>query len=242
MIALNHVGVRAGAFTLTDITFTIPSGAFGVVVGAAGSGKTTMLEVIADVRTVTSGTIALHQHSVTEWPPEKRGVGLVYQPGALFPHSGVADNIGWSGQSEALRKPIVDRLGIAALFNTPITELSGGERQLVALARALVRVRSCLDRSESAVLLLNEPFSALDPRRRLATRETVREFHRDWQLTTLMVTHDSVEARRADSAILLDAGRVVQSGNPRQMLRQPLRADVKLFLEDFLISAHSLQS
>ena len=230
MIALNNVGVRAGAFTLTNVTFTIPSGAFGVVVGAAGSGKTTMLEVIAGVRTVTSGTIALHQHTVTEWPPEKRGVGLVYQRGALFPHRSVADNIGWSEQSEALREPIVDRLGIAALFKTPISALSGGERQLVALARALVRVRSCLDRSESAVLLLDEPFSALDPRRRLATRETVREFHREWQLTTLMVTHDSVEARRADVAVLLDGGKVVQSGTPAEMLAAPDREDVAYFL------------
>ena len=69
MIALNNVGVRAGAFTLTNVTFTIPSGAFGVVVGAAGSGKTTMLEVIAGVRTASSGTIALYQHTVTDWPP-----------------------------------------------------------------------------------------------------------------------------------------------------------------------------
>lgn len=230
MITLNNVGVRAGAFTLANVTFTIPAGAFGVVVGAAGSGKTTMLEVIAGVRGVTSGTIVLHAHTVTEWPPEKRGVGLVYQRGALFPHRSVADNISWSAQSEALRKPVVDRLGIAALFRTPVAALSGGERQLVALARALVRVRSCLDRGESAVLLLDEPFSALDPRRRLATREAVRELHHSWRLTTLMVTHDSVEARRADVAVLLDAGRVVQSGTPAEMRAAPAREDVAYFL------------
>jgi len=230
VIALNNVGVRAGAFTLANITFTIPSGAFGVVVGAAGSGKTTMLEVIAGVRTATIGTVVLHQHTVTQWPPEKRGVGLVYQRGALFPHRTVRDNISWSTKSESLHSSMVERLGIGALFGTPIAALSGGERQLVALARALVRVRSCLDRGEPAVLLLDEPFSALDPRRKLATRDTVRELHRDWKLTTLMVTHDSAEARRADIAVLLDAGRVVQSGPPLEMLQAPARDDVAYFL------------
>ena len=189
-----------------------------------------MLEVIAGVRSVTTGAIVLHQHTVTQWPPEKRGVGLVYQRGALFPHRSVAENISWSAQSESLRGPIVDRLGIPGLFNTPVIALSGGERQLVALARALVRVRSCLDRGESAVLLLDEPFSALDPRRRLATREAVRELHHAWKLTTLMVTHDSVEARRADVAVLLDAGRVVQSGPPAEMIAAPARDDVAYFL------------
>lgn len=231
MISLNEVGVRAGAFTLAAVSFTIPSGAFGMVVGAAGSGKTTMLEVIAGVRAVTTGTIALHQHDVTTLPPEQRGVGLVYQRGALFPHRSVADNINWSAGSAAAQRLIVDRLGIAGLFNTPVSALSGGERQLVALARALVRVRTCLDRGEPGVLLLDEPFSALDPRRRLATREAVREFHRDWKLTTLMVTHDTADARRADVAVLLDAGRVVQSGVPGEMLKAPARDDVAYFLQ-----------
>lgn len=230
MIALNDVGVRAGAFALTNVTFTIPSGAFGMVVGAAGSGKTTMLEVIAGVRSATSGEIVVHQRAVTAWPPEKRGVGLVYQRGALFPHRTVSDNISWSAQSQSLQPPIVAQLGISALLNTPVTALSGGERQLVALARALVRVRSCLDRGEPAILLLDEPFSALDPRRRVAMREVVREFHRNWQLTTLMVTHDSADARRADIAVLLDAGRVVQSGVPAEMLAAPARDDVAYFL------------
>lgn len=215
---------------MDHVSFVIPAGAFGVVVGAAGSGKTTLLEVIAGVRSVSSGTIALHQHIVTEWPPEKRGVGLVYQRGALFPHRSVSDNISWSAHAPSLRQPIVDRLGILALLQTPVTALSGGERQLVALARALVRVRACLDRGENAVLLLDEPFSALDPRRRLATRETVREIHHEWKLTTLMVTHDSGDARRADTAVLLDAGNVVQSGAPADMLKSPARDDVAYFL------------
>jgi ABC-type sugar transport system ATPase subunit len=246
VIALSDVSVRAGAFALANVSFKIPSGAFGVVVGAAGSGKTTMLEAIAGVRELSSGTVALHQHTVTDWPPEKRAIGLVYQHGALFPHRSVGDNIAWSvrnrdakrasvGSETAAtfaerRNSIVSRLGISSLFETPVSALSGGERQLVALARALVRVRTCLDRAEPAVLLLDEPFSALDPRRRLATREVVHNIHREWNLTTLMVTHDSVDARRADIAVLLDAGRVVQSGAPQEMLSAPLRDDVAYFL------------
>lgn len=239
MIALRNVSVQAGAFALKNVSFDIPAGAFGVVVGAAGSGKTTMLEAIAGVRVLASGSIALYAHSVTDWPPEKRAVGLVYQHGALFPHRSVGDNIAWSVKANRAisnatiaehRTAIVNRLGISSLFNTPISALSGGERQLVALARALVRVRACLDRAEPAVLLLDEPFSALDPRRRVSTREFVHAVHREWNLTTLMVTHDSVDARRADVAVLLDAGVVVQSGVPAEMLRAPARDDVAYFL------------
>lgn len=239
MIALNDVSVQAGAFALANVSFVIPAGSFGVVVGVAGSGKTTMLEAIAGVRTLSSGSISLHQHTVTNWPPEKRAVGLVYQHGALFPHRSVSDNVGWSVRHTALasnaalvehRKNIVSRLGIAALFDTPVSALSGGERQLVALARALVRVRACLDNTQPAVLLLDEPFSALDPRRRVVTREIVHQIHREWNLTTLMVTHDHIDARRADIAVLLDAGRVVQSGVPQEMLSAPARDDVAYFL------------
>lgn len=237
MIALRDVSVRAGVFALKNISFTIPSGAFGVVVGAAGSGKTTMLDVIAGVRTLASGSVALHANDVTNWPPEKRAIGLMYQHGALFPHRSVGENIAWSLKStgsadhtSAYRDTIIERLGIKSLLATPVVALSGGERQLVALARALVRVRYCLDRGESAVLLLDEPFSALDPRRRVATREVVHQFHREWKLTTLMVTHDTTDARRSDFAVLLDAGQVVQSGAPRDLINAPARDDVAYFL------------
>lgn len=230
MITVSRANVQTGAFRLRDVSFDIPSGAFGIVVGAAGSGKTTLLEAIAGVRVLESGAVHLHQHNVTTWPPEKRGVGLVYQRGALFPHRSVRANIEWAATDSALETTIAERLGITGLYETPVSALSGGERQLVALARALVRVHSCLDRGEGAVLLLDEPFSALDPRRRMRMRETVHDIHREWKLTTLQVTHDGVDARRADVAVLLDAGTVVQSGAPEAMLRAPARDDVALFL------------
>lgn len=230
MIVLTNVGVQAGSFELSAVSFTIPSEQFGVVVGAAGAGKTTLLEVIAGVRALARGTVTLHSHDVTQWPAERRSVGLVYQRGALFPHKSVRENIGWSGVNVEVTTAIIEQLGIANLLATPVASLSGGERQLVALSRALVRVRNCQLRGEKPVLLLDEPFSALDPRRKRATRDVVHALHREWKLTTLHVTHDGFDARRADVAVLLDAGRVVQSGTPNEMLSAPARDDVKLFL------------
>ena len=232
MISVRNITVNAGAFKLASVTFNIPHYAFGVVVGAAGAGKTTLLEAIAGVRELHTGSIALNDRDVTFLPPEKRGVGLVYQRGALFPHKSVRENIAWSSATTNIAAPIIERLGISSLFGTPIPALSGGERQLVALARALVRVRECLNQNERAVLLLDEPFSALDPRRRRSTREIVRGFHDEWSLTTLQVTHDGAEARRADHAVLLDAGRVIQSGRPSELLAAPARDDVALFLSE----------
>jgi putative spermidine/putrescine transport system ATP-binding protein len=230
VIELRNVSVDAGAFALRDITFTIPARAFGVVVGAAGAGKTTLLEAIAGVRALRGGAITLGAHDVTAVRAELRNVGLVYQRGALFTHRTVLENIAWStGADHASAHDVVTVLGIGSLLPTPVAALSGGERQLVALARALVRVRGCLDRGELATLLLDEPFSALDPRRRVATRNIVRQLHADWSLTTLQVTHDGADARRADVAVLLDAGAVVQSGPPEAMLRTPAREDVPLF-------------
>ncbi|MBC8086167.1 MAG: ABC transporter ATP-binding protein [Phycisphaerae bacterium] len=230
MIAVSNVAVQAGSFALSAVSFTIPSGEFGVVVGAAGAGKTTLLEVIAGVRALATGTVTLHSDNVTSWPAERRSVGLVYQRGALFPHKSVRENVGWSGANAEVIAPIMEQLGIENLLTTPVASLSGGERQLVALARALVRVRNCQLQGEQPVLLLDEPFSALDPRRKRVTRDVVHALHREWKLTTLHVTHDGLDARRADIAVLLDAGRVVQSGSPQELLDNPARHDVGLFL------------
>jgi ABC-type sugar transport system ATPase subunit len=228
VIALRDVRVCTGAFLLDAISFEVPTRAFAVVVGAAGAGKTTLLEAIAGVRPLAQGTIHVGARNITSVPAERRNMGLVYQHGALFPHRSVMQNIAWA--SNAMHAThLIERLGIGALLTTPVTSLSGGERQLVALARALVRVRACLDRNEPALLLLDEPFSALDPRRRIATREHVRALHDEWALTTLQVTHDGADARRADLAILLDGGRIVQSGPPTELLRAPVRDDVSLF-------------
>src|SRR5262249_6993445 len=156
-------------------------------------------------------------------PPEQRNVGLVYQHGYLFPHLTVAENIAYGASDDAAMNEVVRRLGAGGLLDRGVMSLSGGERQLVAIARTLAR--------RPSVLLLDEPFSALAPRRRETIRREVRKLHRDWGLTVLQVTHDFTEAGLlGDVAILLDGGRVLQFGPPEQVFRHPASPYIAEFL------------
>lgn len=223
MIEARGLGARVGTFRLDDVTFTIPKGKYGVVIGPAGSGKTTLLETIAGITPQTAGTLILDGRPAAETPPELRGVGLVYQHGYLFPHLSVEENIAYGAADSATAQEIATRIGAWALRGRAVQSLSGGERQLVALARALAR--------RPSILLLDEPFSALDPRRRETTRREVRRIHREWGLTVLQVTHDFTEAGLlGDVAVLLDAGRVLQSGSPEEVFRKPATPYVAEFL------------
>jgi molybdopterin-binding protein len=223
MISLEHVGARAGAFQLSDITFEIPRGGYGVVIGPAGAGKTTLLETIAGVISTTAGRIRLGERDCTKLPPERRGLGIVYQHAYLFPHLNVRENIAYGAASAADATEVAERFGIAALGSRTVDTLSGGERQLVAIARALAR--------RPSVLLLDEPFSALDPRSRTSTRRLMRAVHAERGFTVLQVTHDFAEAGMlGDIAIVLDGGRVVQQGEPEQVFRKPASP----YIADFL--------
>ena len=228
MIETRGLGARAGAFALRDVTFTVPTGAYGVVIGPAGSGKTTLLETIAGIARQTAGALRLGgadgaARDATALPPEARGVGFVYQHAFLFPHLSVRENIAYGAVSDADAVAAAARLGADALHDRPVAALSGGERQLVALARALA--------TRPPILLLDEPFSALDPRRRTHVRREVRAIHREWGMTVLQVTHDFAEAGLlGDVAILLDAGRVLQSGPPAEVFRRPASPYVAEFL------------
>ncbi|MEO7962331.1 MAG: ABC transporter ATP-binding protein [Gemmatimonadaceae bacterium] len=223
MIELRGLGARVGDFRLDDITFTLPEGKYGVVIGPAGSGKTTLLETIAGVVRVSSGTLRLGGRDALTIPAERRGLGLVYQHGYLFPHLSVEENIAYGAVNSATVSELVERFRLGELRGRDVVSLSGGERQLVALARALA-VRP-------TILLLDEPFSALDPRRRTETRREVRAIHREWQLTVLQVTHDFAEAGMlGDIAILLDRGRVLQSGPPAEVFRRPASPYIAEFL------------
>ncbi len=217
MIALDGVSARAGAFALRDVTFEVPAGGYGVVVGAAGAGKTTLLETVAGLVPQTAGTLRLHGADAGALPPERRDVGLVYQHALLFPHLTVAANVAYGARDAALAGELLERLGARDLADRDVARLSGGERQLVALARALAR--------RPRVLLLDEPFGALDVRRRAAVRRTVRLLHAEWGLTTLHVTHDLAEAGLlGDVLVVLDAGRVLQWGPPADVVRRPASA------------------
>ena len=223
MIEIRGLTARLGQFELRDVSFEIPDRGYGVVIGPAGSGKTTMLEAIAGVVPALKGEIRLNGTPVTSQAPDERGVGLVYQHGYLFPHLSVVENLRYGARDEATVDELVRRLDIGTLRERDVRALSGGERQLVSLARTLAR--------RPAVILLDEPFSALDPRRRGRTRREVRALHREWGFTTLQVTHDFTEAGLlGDVAVLLDAGRVLQYGPPEQVFRRPASPYIAEFL------------
>ncbi|MBM3907195.1 MAG: ABC transporter ATP-binding protein [Gemmatimonadetes bacterium] len=223
MIECQGLSARHGTFRLAEVTFTVPTGQYGVVIGPAGSGKTTLLETIAGVVPATAGTLRLNGRDCTATEPEARGLSLVYQHAFLFPHLSVAHNIAYGAASSEQAEAVARRFGADALTGRPVRALSGGERQLVALARAFAR--------RPAVVLLDEPFSALDPRRRTIVRREVRNLHREWGLTTLHVTHDFTEAGLlGDVAVLLDEGRALQWGAPEEVFRRPASPYIAEFL------------
>ncbi|MFN2398757.1 MAG: ATP-binding cassette domain-containing protein, partial [Gemmatimonadaceae bacterium] len=177
MIAVSGLGARVGSFELADVSFSVDSGQYGVVIGPAGSGKTTLLETLAGIIPQSAGTTLLEGLDVTSMPPEERHVGFVYQHGYLFPHLSVEENIAYGAVSAAQAAEAAERIGTVPLHRRNVRSLSGGERQLVAIARALAR--------RPSVLLLDEPFSALDPRRRTQVRREIRAIHREWKMTVL---------------------------------------------------------
>lgn len=223
MISVQGVNARSGSFRLHDITFDVPQGAYGVMIGPAGSGKTTLLETIAGVVPAQSGRILLGGEDVTSAPPESRRLGIVYQHAYLFPHLTVRENIAYGAVSESVAKELASRFGVDVFGDRSVEVLSGGERQLVAIARTLAR--------RPDVLLLDEPFSALDPRTRNTARRLLRSIYFERRFTVLQVTHDFAEAGLlGDVAIMLDKGRIVQRGDPEEVFRKPASP----YIADFL--------
>jgi molybdopterin-binding protein len=223
MISLDSVGARAGSFELSGISFEVPQGAYGVVIGPAGSGKTTLLESIAGIITVTGGRVVLGGDDLTHAPPEARRLSLVYQHAFLFPHLTVRQNIEYGAADRVAAEELAERFGLTPLATRSAASLSGGERQLVAIVRALAR--------RPEVLLLDEPFSALDPRTRNIARRLLRTVYYERRFTVLQVTHDFAEAGMlGDVAVIMDRGRVVQRGDPEQVFRKPATP----FIADFL--------
>ena len=203
MIEVRGLSAVAGSFALRDISCVVPSGAWGVVTGPAGAGKTTLLETIAGIRPASSGMVLLRGVPVTELPPEQRKLGIVYQRGFLFPHLSVAANVGYGAAEPAYAEEIGRRFGADGLYDRRVAALSGGERQVVALARALA--------TRPDVLLLDEPFAALDQARKVRMREELGALHREQGFTVLQVTHDLAEAERAEVRVGLEEGRMSQA-------------------------------
>jgi multiple sugar transport system ATP-binding protein len=201
---------------------TIPSGKLIGLLGPSGCGKSTTLYMISGLLKPTDGKIFFGDEDVTNVPPEDRGIGLVFQNYALYPHMTVQQNILFPLENLKVPKPeameraqkIADLVGIGELMNRKPVQLSGGQQQRVAIARALVK--------EPRVLLLDEPLSNLDARLRLQTREEIRRIQRETGITTIFVTHDQEEAMSiSDEIILMDFGVMKQKGAPQDVYDDP---------------------
>jgi ABC-type sulfate/molybdate transport systems ATPase subunit len=183
MIRVEQVSLTLPGFALQPLSFALPRAGRCVVTGPTGAGKTTLLELLAGLRAPNAGRINIGDREVTALPPEQRGVGLVYQHAWLFPHLSVRENVRYGGVSD----PAVDAmLRIEPLYTRSVQQLSGGERQLVALARTLA--------TRPSVLLLDEPFAAMDPALRAEVRAGVLQWAATHDVTVMLVTHDATEA------------------------------------------------
>lgn len=215
--------VHQGSFALQDVSFDIPQGAYGVLIGPAGAGKTTLLEAIAGLIPLRAGSVGVGGKPVTDVPPDQRRLSLVYQHAFLFPHLTVEHNVRYGAVDSDAGAEMSNRFGVTALASRDVQTLSGGERQLVALARGLAR--------RPDVLLLDEPFAALDQRTRNTARRALRALYAERRFTVLHVTHDFAEVGLlGDVAILLDRGRVLQCGPPQTVFRKPASPYVADFL------------
>jgi ABC-type Fe3+/spermidine/putrescine transport system ATPase subunit len=231
MIAIDRIEQRFGSFTLGPLSLAVEPGDYWVILGPSGAGKSLLLHTLAGLHTPEHGDIVLGGEVVTAAPPERRGVGLVFQQSALFPHLSVTDNIAYGLRarrvSAALRRQrvleIVERVGIAALTERPTATLSGGEAQKVAIARALaIRPR---------VLLLDEPLGPIDHNARLALQDELKRIHAAFGLTTLHVTHSREEARLlGDHCAVMLGGRIVQRGATGDVFARPRCSFVARFL------------
>ena len=244
-----NVTKRFGDFVALDgISLEIESGSLTALLGPSGSGKSTLLRVIAGLDAPDAGRVEIDGDDVTGLPPQKRGTGFVFQHYAAFKHMTVRDNVAFGmrirkrGRTEIRHRvsELLELVRLDGLENRYPSQLSGGQRQRMALARALA--------VEPRVLLLDEPFGALDARVRRELRTWLRRLHDEVHVTTILVTHDQEEAMDvADRIAVMDAGRVQQSGSPRELYDEPANAFVMGFvgpvnrLGDAFVRPHDLE-
>lgn len=226
---------REDVIAVNDFTFEIPDGKLIGLLGPSGCGKSTTLNLISGLLKPTSGRIFFGEDDVTELPPENRGIGLVFQNYALYPHLTVRQNIlfplqNLKGKDKLSKAAMLEKADEAArlvqideLMDRKPGELSGGQQQRVAIARALVKM--------PRVLLLDEPLSNLDARLRLQTREEIRRIQRETGITTIFVTHDQEEAMSiSDRIVVMKDGVVQQIGKPQEVYDSPVNLFVARFL------------
>jgi len=231
-IAIRQVTKRFGNFVaLDDVSLGIGGGSLTALLGPSGSGKSTLLRVIAGLEEPDQGDVSILGQDVTAIPPQKRGVGFVFQHYAAFKHMTVRDNVAFGLR---IRKRPKDETGkrvdellslvqLGGFADRYPAQLSGGQRQRMALARALA--------VEPKVLLLDEPFGALDAQVRKELRGWLRRLHEDVSVTTVFVTHDQEEAMEvADRVAVMNEGRIEQTGKPRDLYEHPANEFVMTFI------------
>ena len=229
-VVLAGLGKRFGATAaLTDVNLTIPDGAFVVLLGPTGAGKTTTLRLIAGLEQPDTGDIRIAGASVLNDTPAQRDVAMVFQQYSLYPHLSVRDNLAFPLRSPVLNWPedriaarvaeVAEVLRIPHKLDNKATQLSGGEMQRVSIGRALVR--------SPRIYLMDEPLSSLDAKLRADLRVELKRIHQDLGATFLYVTHDQIEAMTMATHVgVLDRGRLVQFGSPREVYENPVSAYV----------------
>jgi multiple sugar transport system ATP-binding protein len=216
---------------LKGIDLEVKDGEFVIFVGPSGCGKSTLLRSIAGLEDVTSGAVLINGQDVTVTPPAKRGISMVFQSYALYPHLTVKDNMGLGLKQAGTAKAEIDSrvekasgmLSLAPYLARRPAELSGGQRQRVAIGRAIVR--------EPELFLFDEPLSNLDAALRVQTRLEIARLHRSLKATMIYVTHDQVEAMTlADKIVVLNAGAIEQIGSPMELYNRPANTFVAGFI------------
>ena len=232
MISVTGVTKRFGDYTaLDDVSIEVPDGSLTALLGPSGSGKSTLLRIIGGLESPDAGRVVIHGEDQTSIAPQRRGIGFVFQHYAAFKHMTVRDNVAFGltvrkrPKAEVAAKvdELLEIVGLAGYQKRYPSQLSGGQRQRMALARALA--------VEPKVLLLDEPFGALDAKVRADLREWLRKLHEEVHVTTLLVTHDQEEAMSiADQIAVMDHSRIEQVGTPRELYDRPETPFVMRFL------------
>jgi sulfate transport system ATP-binding protein len=248
-ILIRNATRRFGDFTaIDDVSVEIPSGSLTALLGPSGSGKSTLLRVIAGLERLDAGSVEIDGRDATDLPPQRRGVGFVFQHYAAFKHMTVRENVAFG--LKVARRPkaeirarvdeLLELVQLPGLADRYPSQLSGGQRQRMALARSLA--------VQPSVLLLDEPFGALDARVRQELRAWLRHLHDEVHVTTVFVTHDQEEAMEvADRIVVMNHGRVEQVGGPRDLYEHPANAFVMGFvgpvtrLGEHLLRPHDVQ-
>lgn len=233
MIDARDLACDFGAFELGPLSLRADKGEYWAILGPSGAGKSLLLQTLAGICRPDSGALHLNGRDAIGDPPEARGIGLVFQQSALFPHMSVRANIGYGLRVRRRRlarqqrnervQEIVDRLQLAPIVERPVATLSGGEAQKVAIARALA--------IQPKVLLLDEPLGPIDHNTRLELRKELERIHSAFGLTTVHVTHSREEARSlASHTAVMVHGRIVQAGPTEELFHSPKCTFVARFL------------